>query len=154
MEDSLKKKLGITLVVIIAISGIGIGIVVYYNMTFANEERPAGTIIDTGYFRELSGSTSLDCRGDVDLIQISGGSYVLYFHGMTVDAAPVKVMMSQETSFTTQFDSLGVNAEIGDLPYKYGNFSVAVPASVNPLSYNTVVIIHAISSAIQGYARV
>ena len=153
MEDSKKKKLGIILVVIIVISGISIGIGIYFTLNFANEERPEGTIIDTATFKEMSGSGDLDCRGNVDLIQISGGGYVLYFHGMTVDSGPNKIYMSQETSFTTQFDSLGVNAEVGDLPYRYGNFSVAVPASVNPLSYNTVVFSHAISNAILGYAR-
>ncbi len=142
---------------LVGLTIIIIGVLVYINLfgietNAGNEERPVGTIISSRRLKEMS--RSLPCRGDVELIETNNGNYVFYISEAYIDAMPANIYLSNKTSFRTQLESFGMNVDLGQLPHYAGNFSVSIPDTVDVSNYNTVVIVHGISKAIQGYARI
>ena len=150
VELNRKKTLGAIVLIAIIVVGTVITIAIIFSI-IGNEPRPEGTIISSKPVQSVS---NIICYGDVDLIQTPSGDYVLYSHSMMVEAVGAKVFLSDKTSFNSQFDDLGTKELLGTLPYQYGNFSMSIPSSVTIATYNTVVIVHAVSAAIQGYGRI
>ncbi len=155
MELKVPVKKKTIIIVGIILSLVVIGLVWEFTSSIkipADEERPDGTIISSDNFREMSGNHN--CEGYVDLINTTDGGYVLYFYEMDVDSKIPKIFLSDKTTFRFQIENLGTNVEIGPLPYRLGSFSVSIPDSVDVTKYETVVIVHEISSSIQGYAGI
>jgi len=137
------KKSTIIILSISAILVIGGGFTLGYFLLNplggTNEELTPGTVLKSGNFVVMDGSHY--GSGTVNVVVIEGGDVELQLVDVDIANGPdLYIYLSYKSIFSGVTDDTGIKADLGELPYNSGNFSVSIHPLINITNYNSVLI--------------
>ena len=149
----MKKKLMFLILGSIIIVGGGLGTYFYLNpLGDGYEIHTPGTIISDGQL--VDADSSHKGSGTVQIVQVEANEIELQFLEVEITNGPdLFVYLSKKPSYSDPYDSIGEFIDLGKLTYNSGNFSYAVPSSVQLEDYNSVVIYCKQYSVVFTYAK-